>query len=437
VAITTTFYLMPWPVREISRFVAECSPDSLIAVGGPLVDNLAADLDGPDLTSALAWMGADVYVREAQGEATLGRLVEMLRRRGDVADLPNAYVRSAAGFRYTFAEPEHNDLDACAITWDRFADTDLGPTVQTRTARSCAFKCSFCDFPVRAGALALASVETVEHELRQLAARDVQNVIFIDDTFNVPIGRFKELCEMMIRNDFGFHWYSFFRCSAARDERVYDLMHDSGCKGVFLGIESGDERILKNMAKGGSLHHYRRGIEALNERGIITFASLICGFPGETEESVANTVAFINQTRPAFFRCELWWYNHRAPVHGRAAEWGVRGRGYEWEHATMTVQQACDAADALFREVTASTWLPGFNFDFWALPYLLGKGFTLDQVRDYLRAVQSLIPYNDRELSHDQAADRDRALARLAALFDGICPAPPKYRIPVEQRSPH
>jgi p-methyltransferase len=432
VAITTTFYLMPWPVREICDFVREHSPGSTVAIGGPLVDNLAADLSPRALSDTFEWIGGHLYVREAQGEATLAQIIGALRESGDLESVPNIYVRAGSGFRYTRPEPERNDLDECAIVWDRFSDEDLGATVQTRTARSCAFKCSFCDFPVRAGALSLASVETVEWELRQIAERNVRNVVFIDDTFNVPIGRFKELCKMMIRNGFGFDWFSFFRCSAARDDETYDLMQASGCKGVFLGIESGDEGVLKNMNKGGSLHHYRNGIAALRDRGIITFASLICGFPGETEQSVANTVSFINDTQPMFFRTELWWYNHRAPVHAQAPHLGVKGRGYEWEHATMNVRQACDAADVMFREISGPTWLPGYNYDFWSLPYLLGKGFSLDQITCFLKTVQELVTFNGKALTNGQVMERDRSLAKLRSLFKEVRPVPPRYRKPDE-----
>ena len=86
-------------------------------------------------------------------------------------------------------------------------ETLLGRTVQTRTARSCAYRCSFCDYPIRAGKLALAAVDIVERELAMLHARGVANVVFVDDTFNVPEERFRALCAMMIRRRFGFRWF--------------------------------------------------------------------------------------------------------------------------------------------------------------------------------------------------------------------------------------
>jgi p-methyltransferase len=86
---------------------------------------------------------------------------------------------------------------------------------------------------------------------------------------------------MMIKNEFDLRWISFFRCSNA-DEEAIDLMRESGCVGALLGIESGDQKILKYMNKSATLERYKWGMERLHQRGIATFASLICGFPGET-----------------------------------------------------------------------------------------------------------------------------------------------------------
>ncbi|GAA4463356.1 hypothetical protein GCM10023170_069480 [Phytohabitans houttuyneae] len=437
VAVTTTFYLMPWPVQEICQFVRERSPDTHIVVGGPLVDNLTVDLTAEVLFDIFAWVGADSYVKESQGEATLERLVGALREGKDVARVPNLYLPSADGFQFTGARPEANSLDECAIDWSLYDGGLLGPTVQTRTARSCAFKCSFCDFPIRAGALSVASVEAVERELRQLHAHGVRNLVFVDDTFNVPIGRFKELCRMMIRNDFDFEWYSFFRCSAARDVEIYDLMRDSGCRAVFLGIESGDDVVLRNMVKSSHGDQYRFGIEQMHARGIATFASFICGFPGETEQSVRNTVRFINEVQPTFYRAELWFYNHRSPVHAQAQTYRLTGRGYEWAHATMNSHQAAQAADELFRDVTGSVWMPGYNYDFWAVPYLIGKGLTMAQVVEFHQIISDLIPFNAAApATPADAALRDRRVAALADWFGGVRLAPPAYQMPLDDGVP-
>lgn len=125
---------------------------------------------------------------------------------------------------------ENNSLDENAVDWGAFPDEEFGATIQTRTARSCAFKCSFCNYPGRAGALTLAGLDVIEREFdSMLALGDVQNVVFIDDTFNVPFPRFKEICRMMIRKKYPFNWFSYFRCINS-DEEAAELMAESGCK---------------------------------------------------------------------------------------------------------------------------------------------------------------------------------------------------------------
>src|SRR5215213_9730881 len=101
--------------------------------------------------------------------------------------------------RRTAIVPENNSLDENFIDWRYFSAETIGATIQTRTARSCAFKCSFCNYPTRAGALTLTSLDVVERELNSMRELgNVQNVVFIDDTFNVPLPRFKEICRLMI-----------------------------------------------------------------------------------------------------------------------------------------------------------------------------------------------------------------------------------------------
>jgi Radical SAM superfamily len=231
---------------------------------------------------------------------------------------------------------------------------------------------------------------------------------------------------MMAKNDFGFSWYSFFRAAAARDKETYDLMQASKCGAVFLGIESGDNEILHNMSKVATADRYRFGIEQLHERGIVTFASFITGFPGETEETVQRTIKFINSAQPTFFRTEPWWYNHRSPVHMQAKEFGLTGREYRWQHATMNISDAAAACELIFDQVDGSIWLPGSSFDFWALPYLFGKGVSLPEIIEFHKAARKVMSFNDKP--NEQPGDS--ILQSLYHVFDNVGTVTSKYRDP-------
>ena len=380
VAITTTLYVFNLPAKRIVEFVREHSPDTPIVVGGPLIGNHARTYQGGALSKMLRDLGADYFIVDSQGEATLNRLVDCLINREDPATVPNLMYFSADGkLQRTLSVPEHNDLDEEYVRWRDLQRPNLGATVLTRTARSCAFKCSFCAYPTRAGELSLASLATTKQELDDLRELGgVQNVVFIDDTFNVPLPRFKDICRLMIREKYGFNWYSFFRCSNA-DREAVDLMAQAGCKGVLLGIESGAPQILKNMDKFATIDQYARGVTWLKEHDIMTFGSFIVGFPGETNETVQQTIDFINSTSIDLFRSSIWFAEPGTPIMSRTQEYGIEGHTYQWRHNTMDSDEAASQAARVFWSVHSSEWLPKASFGFWMIPYFLGLGMSRDQ----------------------------------------------------------
>src|SRR5205085_1938539 len=134
----------------------------------------------------------------------------------------------------TPAELESNPLEEHMIDYSLFPKEDFNEFLTLRTAKSCPFSCSFCGFPQRAGKYKYLSVDLVEKELD--AIRNIGRVTtltFIDDTFNVPKERFREIMRMMIRNNYGFKWNSFYR-SDHGDEKTVELMAQAGCEGANL-----------------------------------------------------------------------------------------------------------------------------------------------------------------------------------------------------------
>jgi len=412
VAITTTFYVVNQPVNEMVEFIRRHGPGVKIVVGGPLVANHARNYQGDDFRSALDDMGADVYVIEGQGEETLARVVGCLREGGDLGAVPNlAYVEGGRLTR-TPVRPENNSLDENYVDWRQLAPERPGSTIQTRTARSCAFKCSFCNYPSRAGALTLLSLDVLERELDSIVELGgVRNVVFIDDTFNVPFPRFKDLCRMMIRKGYPFDWFSYFRCSNS-DEEAVELMARSGCKGVFLGIESGSPAVLRNMNKAATIEKYARGIEMLRRHGIMTFGSFVVGFPGETAETVDETIDFLNDTRPDYYRAQMWYCEPGTPIQNERGKYQIEGEGFVWSHSTMDSLEAMDHIDRMFLTVEGPLWLPQWSFDFWIVPYLLGRGISLEQFRGFMARAHKLLALEIAALPPHQKESLQREYVR-------------------------
>jgi p-methyltransferase len=257
----------------------------------------------------------------------------------------------------------------------------------------------------------VAGVEPVVAELRRLADLGVRHVVFVDDTFNVPLPRFKALLRRIAADRLDLRWMSFFRCSNADDE-TFDLMQRTGCAGVFLGIESGDERILKAMNKFAGVERYRQGIRALEERGIFTYASMIVGFPGETRASVERSIALLEEARPSFFYPQIYFHDVTSPIHARAKELGIRGAGLSWSHPTMDWREAVEWARAMYERVRSSELMPGYSLSCWGAFYLMSRGVTLAQLRELMRQTRPMVlaGFEEREAE---------GVAELASIFAG------------------
>jgi hypothetical protein len=212
----------------------------------------------------------------------------------------------------------------------------------------------------------------------------------LDDSFNVPARRFKELLRMMIRNRYGFHWNSFFRCDFGDDETVA-LMREAGCEGVFLGVESGSDALLQNMNKTARRKHYLEMIPKLRAAGISTHANLIVGFPGETTQTFRETLDLIEESRPDYYRAQLWYYDPASPIARQSQAYRLMGAGFNWTHADLDAETACGLVEDAFRSVRNSTWLPQAGFEQWATFYLQRRGLTAAQVKAFVQSFNAAV----------------------------------------------
>ncbi len=414
VAITTTFYGDMTPINEIVQFVRSCSPTTKIITGGAHIFNICHQNDSLTQDFIFRSTGADFYVNESQGEHTLSLLLEQLRKQDpDFSAIPNLiYTLDGKRFKRTERKQEENNLNDHYVRWHHFDPSFYVPTAVMRTARSCAYKCSFCNYPFFAGDLALTDVEVVEREMFVLRDAGVKYLQFTDDTFNVPLPRFKNLMRMMIRNKFDFRWFSYFRPGNSDDETL-GLLADSGCAGVFLGIESGDAQILENMHKKVSPARYEHAMKEIHRRGIISFVSLICGFPGETEASVERTIKFVNDTQPTYYDIELYYHSVTAPIHRESEKYGIKGAGYGWSHNTMDWRKASELLQQMYERIEGPLIMPEQSFSMYAIPYLLGKGLSMRQIHGFCAIAHDMLV---KSLA-DEVVDTSAEEAKLLEFF--------------------
>lgn len=386
IAIITTLYITPFPIIEIIDFIRQYNQTAKIIVGGPFISTLARTMS-PDLLEHLLkhTIKADIYVNSPQGEASLVGILNSLKSKSLPDNVPNIYYKIGDRLESTPEKAENTALSENPVNWDLFSP-DAGEFISIRTAISCPFSCAFCGFPQRTGKYQTAEVEFIKKEMDTLdKIGKVKCLNFIDDTLNVPPHRFKEILRMMIKQGYQYKWNSYFRCQYADNEMV-GLMKESGCDGVFLGIESGSQQILKNMNKQVNIEKYFQGIELLKKNGIVTFGNFIIGFPGENHETLQDTIRFIKDSGLDFFRVQLWYCEPITPIWEQREKYGIIGDNFEWSHSTMNSKTACDLVDEIFLTTEYPTWIPLYNFDFFHLWHLVHRGLNLKQVRDFLNA---------------------------------------------------
>ncbi len=390
VVITTTFYIAIFPILEIVQFIRKHNPTVKIILGGPYISTQVQILDDTELEYLFNSLGADFYVDSSQGEATLIKLIRHLKNNFPIDQINNIYYPAPKGYIQTPILKENNRLSENMVNWELFANR-VGKYANIRTAVSCPFSCAFCGFPEHAGKYQYAPVEAIEKELNQLDKIGTVNCVhFIDDTFNIPKKRYKEILRMMIKNKYKFNWHSYFRCQFA-DRETVELMKESGCEGVYLGLESGNNQVLQNMNKRTNTDQYLKGIALLKEYEITTFSSFVVGFPGETSETAQDTVKLIEESGLDFYRTQLWYCDPITPIWKEREKYQIKGERFDWSHITMDSDTACNLIEKMFLSIDKSTWVPQYNFDFDNLWHLVHRGMDLEQVKHFLSCFNNAI----------------------------------------------
>jgi anaerobic magnesium-protoporphyrin IX monomethyl ester cyclase len=389
--ITTTIYNFDTPIIEAVNFVREHNPRTKIIVGGPYIAKRSETMEPPDLQAMFTYIGSDFYVRSREGEQALVNILQALKNGHNFAAIPNIAFKRGSEFVLTRSEPEMNPLYENIIDYSLFPKEHVKNYVNVRITKGCPFACAFCSFPLRTEKYDVSRLDYIEHELNAIREiGTVSGICFVDDTVNVPLPTFKEMLRMMIRNDYGFKWHCFFRADFC-DEEVVELMARSGCQGVFLGLESANDHILANMNKTPRKEHYLKVVPLFKNAGIQVFASIFFGFPGETYQTAQETMDFLHETKPDFYRPLIWYCDPVTPIWRERHKYGIKGYHFSWSHDTMDVSTACHLVERCFMSFDQPVWVPDPGFNYVSLYMLQNRGMSFDQIKTFLRCFSSVV----------------------------------------------
>jgi len=173
------------------------------------------------------------------------------------------------------------------------------PFALVATTRGCPYACTFCAYGK--SKCREREVECVIQELKHLKnSHGIKSFLFFDDTISIKGGRVEELCRRMIEE--GLDKLKWVCCTRA-NLVTYDMlkiMKKAGMKEIAIGIETGSETILKNVKKGVTLDDIRQAAKWCKQLKIMFYGLVIIGLPGETKETVDETINFIKEIDPFY-----------------------------------------------------------------------------------------------------------------------------------------
>lgn len=243
--------------------------------------------------SVLDYLQGDFGLR-GEGEWAFPAFLDRWARKEELAGFPGLHIRGAGP---AAAPAVNRDLDglpwADLVSWLQAdpATPDLWLPMQTR--RGCPMACSYCSTPAIEGRLVRkCSPDAAAEVLAGQMQAGIKRFFLTDNTFNLPPSFARSFCQALIQRGLKPMW----RCilyPARVDRGLVRLMVEAGCVGVSLGCESGSARMLRALKKRFTLAEVQTTARILAEHHLPAMGFLMLGGPGETRETVEESLGFI------------------------------------------------------------------------------------------------------------------------------------------------
>ncbi len=253
--------------------------------------------------------GAD-YILIGEAEETLSELVDMLYSgERDPATIPGlAFLRDRCVVK-TPRRPVIRDLDAIPFpAWDL---CDMEPyrkswikhtgyfSMNMGTTRGCPFRCNWCAKPIYGNRYNTRSPWNVVAELKLLKQQyGFDHIWFCDDIFGLKPGWVREFADIIGREKLEFRFKIQARADLLLQENYMRDLARAGCENIWMGAESGSQKILDAMDKGITVEQIRESARLIRKHGMKPSFFIQFGYPGENKDDIYKTISMINELLP-------------------------------------------------------------------------------------------------------------------------------------------
>lgn len=176
------------------------------------------------------------------------------------------------------------------------------PTAAMVTSRGCPFRCGFCEVPrIWGRKYRYHSAERIVAEIEFLQEKwNIKAIRFNDSEFLLNKDRIIKLCELILKKGIKVEWSCETRVDTIDDIEFLRTIKKAGCNSIIIGVESGNQKILDRINKNITLEQSSMAIRNCKKVGIRTSAFFMIGLPGETYETVVETIKFAKKLDPDY-----------------------------------------------------------------------------------------------------------------------------------------
>ena len=278
---------------DLIRLIKKDFPSIPIVVGGPHPTLTANDLlqNIPEI---------DIVVR-GEGEYSFLNLIKTIDKRGDLRNVKGISFRNEKGqIVHNLNREPISDLDSLPLpARDLLPIDDYRQTIPLSdkictsmiTSRGCPYNCVYC-----------STSEQWGHKIRQRSPKNVVDEIeylmktykldgvgFFDDVFTMDKKRVIQICQEIIRRKLNIYWWCEARANTI-DREMVEWMKKAGCEHISMAIESGSNKILKNIKKAITVEQGIEAAKLIKKAGIKLKVFFMHGLPGETYQDIKKTV---------------------------------------------------------------------------------------------------------------------------------------------------
>ncbi len=298
VGITATTPTIGYSAR-LAAFCKKELPDVLVVVGGPhataVPEQVASDKN------------VDIVVR-GEGEYSFLEIAEAVKGGKELSGIKGISYKDGKNAVHNGPRPLIENLDELPLPARHllpmkkyfYVDAKAWPMTTIFTSRGCPGMCLYCSAHLTFGrGFRARSAKNVVDEVEQLVKEGFREIHFLDDTFTLDRKRAVEICDEIKRRGLKFIWCcpNGVRVNAV-DAELLKKMKDAGCYSLAFGFESGNQQVLNNVKKGITLEQSRNAIRMAKAAGIETWGFFMMGLPGETEQTVRDTIDFAKELDP-------------------------------------------------------------------------------------------------------------------------------------------